>query len=64
MAFDNRYFLAAADFADQFSESCANFTTHDWLTVLRDPDDVQVDAKDRVCAVPIFSHGSALYHAL
>ena len=63
MPFHNRDFVSAADFADQLTESGADFTTHDWLTILRDPDDVQVNTKNRVRAVPIFCHGCALYHA-
>ena len=63
MSFDNRHFLSTADFADQFSKSCSNFPTHDWFAILRDPDDMQVDAENRVRAVPIFCHGCALYHA-
>ena len=56
MSFHNRDFMRAADFADQLSNSGADLAAHDWLTILRDPDDVQVDAKDRMCAMPIFCH--------
>jgi hypothetical protein len=58
--FHNRDFLAAANFADQFSETCANFTSHDWFTILRDPNNVEVDAKNGVCAMPILCHGCGL----
>ena len=61
--FHNRDFVSTADFADQLSESCANFTSHHGFAILCDPDDVQVDAKNRVCAMPIFCHGKGLYHA-
>ena len=56
MSFDNGHFLASANLADQFPESGANFTTHDGLAILRDPDNVQVNAENRVRAVPIFCH--------
>lgn len=63
MTFHDGDFVSAADFADQFSESRTYFTSHHWFTILRDPDDVQVDAKNSVRAVPIFGHGVRLYHA-
>ena len=56
MPFHDRHFRSAADFADQLSEPCANFTTHDWLTIFRDPDDVQMNAKDCMRAMSVFCH--------
>ncbi len=47
---------SAADFADQLTESETYFTCHDRLTILRHPHNVQMDAKDRMCAVPIVRH--------
>jgi hypothetical protein len=58
MTFDNCDFRSTADFANQFSKSRPNFTTHDWLTILCDPDNMQVDAKNRVRAMSIFSHAA------
>ncbi len=60
--FDNRHFRVAADFADQLTESETYFTRHHGLAVLRHPDDVQMDAKDRMCAVPIVGHRANLSH--
>ena len=56
MPFDNGHFRSAADFADQFPESHADFPTHDGFTILRDPDNVQVDAENCVRAMPVFCH--------
>jgi hypothetical protein len=64
VSFHNRDFVRAAYFADQLSKSCAYFTSHHWFAILRDPNDVEVDAKNSVCAMPIFCHGLRLYHAL
>ena len=58
MSFHDRHFMRAADFADQLSEPRADFTSHHWFTILRDPNDVQVDAKDCMRAVSIFGHGA------
>ena len=58
MTFHYRDFVRTADFADQLSNSGADFAAHDWLTIFCDPDDVQMDAKDRMCAVPIFCHAA------
>ena len=63
MPFHNRDFVCAADFADQLSEPGADFAAHDWLTILRNPDDVQMNAKNSMCAMPIICHGLGLYHA-
>jgi hypothetical protein len=60
MPFDNGDFLASADFADQFSQSRANFTSDDGFAILRHPDNVQVDAENRVCAMPILCHARTL----
>ena len=61
--FDNRDFLVTADFSNQLSQTGADLARHDWLAVLGDPDQMQVNAKNRVCAMPILCHGDELYHA-
>ncbi len=58
--FDDRDFEATAYLADQFSESQPDFTAHHGFTILRDPHDVQVDAEDRVRAVPVLCHPANL----
>ena len=63
MPFHDRHFMRAADFADQFTDSCANLTSHHGLTVLRDPDDVQVNAKNSMRAMSVLCHDHRLYHA-
>ncbi len=55
---DNRHLVVAADFADQFPNSEADLPGHGRLAVLRDPDDVEVDAEDCMRAVPVLSHGA------
>jgi len=60
VSFHDRDFVRAADFAEQFSDPQPDFTAHHWLAILRDPDQVQVDAKDRMCAVPIIRHAPNL----
>src|SRR5688500_5955847 len=35
--FHNCDFRSAADFPDQFTQTCANFTTHHWFTILCHP---------------------------
>ena len=60
MPFHNRDFMSAADFADQLTESGANFTSHDGFAILCDPDQVQVNAKNSVCAMPVVCHGLRL----
>lgn len=58
VTFHDGDFVRTTDFADQLSNSCPDFPTHHWVTVLRDPDDVQVDAENCMRAVPIFCHGA------
>ena len=60
MPFHDRDFMRAADFADQFTQSCADFTPPDGFAILRDPDEVQVNAKNRMRAMPIVCHGWGL----
>ena len=60
MTFHNCDFVSAADFTDQLSKSGANFTSHDGLAVLCNPNQVQVNAKNRVRAMPIVCHGLGL----
>ncbi len=54
--FHNRYFQVTADFAQQLSESQSDFATHHGLAVLCDPDEVQMDTKDRMRAVAVICH--------
>ena len=63
MSFHDCNFVSAADFADQLSETGSNFTTHDRLTVLCDPNQMQVDAKNGVCTMSVVCHDDRLYHA-
>ncbi len=61
--FHDRNFMRAADFPDQFTDPCANFTSHDGFAVLRHPDDVQMNTKNSVRAMSVFCHEDRLYHA-
>lgn len=63
MPLDDRHLVLTADFADQLSHAETDLARHGWLAVLRDPHHVEVDAEDRMRAVPVLSHGAALYHA-
>lgn len=56
VSFHDRHFVRAADFAEQCSDPQPDFTAHHWLAILRHPDQVPVEAKDRMCAVAIFRH--------
>ena len=58
--FDDGDFVVAADFAQQLSHTEADLACHDWLTVLRHPHQVQMDAEDRMRAVPVLCHAANL----
>ena len=50
-----------ADLADQFPEPGADLARHDRLSVLGDPDQLQVDLEGGVRAAPVVLHGGASY---
>lgn len=60
VSFHDRDFVRAADFVEQFSDPQPDFTAHHWLALLRDPDHVEVDTKDRMCAVSVIRHAPNL----
>lgn len=53
----DRDFLITAYLADQLSDPQPDLTCHHRLTVLGDPDDVQMYLEDGVRAAPVISHG-------
>jgi len=55
---DDRDFLITANFADQFPQPRAHFPGHDWLAVLGDPNQVQVNLEGRVRAAPVILHAA------
>ena len=56
--FDDRHFMSAADFSYQFSDSRADFSAHHGFAILCNPNNMQMDAKDCMRAVPIFCHAA------
>ena len=62
-SFENADIFGVADLQEQVSTSELDVTFKHVITVLRDPDDVQVNAKDRVRAVSVVRHDCAIYHA-
>ena len=56
VTFHDRDFHIAADLADQLPEPETYFACHRRLAVLRNPDQMQVNAEDRMCAVSILRH--------
>jgi hypothetical protein len=60
VSFHDRHLVAAANLADEFTDAQADFASHHWFAVFRHPDQMQVDAKDRVSAMSVIGHGFGL----
>ena len=61
VSLDDGDLLVTAYFTNQFSEPSANFACHDRLTVLGNPDQMQVNLECSVRAAPVIFHGDASY---
>jgi hypothetical protein len=56
VTFHDGHFQVATDFADQFSDSDTDFSCHDRLAVLSDPDQMQMNLECSVRAAPVIFH--------
>ena len=61
MPLDDGDLLIAADLSNQLSETGADFTCHDRLTILRDPDQMQMNLEGSVRAAPVIFHRDESY---
>ena len=57
VTFQNFHIFRAAYLTDHIANSARYISDQDALTVLGDPHHMQMNLKNRVCSMPIFSHG-------